>query len=497
MDRGELMLKYLPSGRRVARTSIWCVALIGTFVVSALGQYEPPSDYYATVTGNVATLKSELRLIMGSNYWTSRAGGTFVPNGYGHYIRSYDDARYGLQIVDSSPNDTSKVVLAYNGQVVTGAWDQGDTWNREHRWPKSIGLGTSGADYSDMHHLKACNPSVNSSRGNTPYGTPTSTGTYGTISSSWWFPGDLDVPSTPEFGNDTGDVARMAFYMAVRYDGTDTNTVDLELKTGANGTNQLGDLAAFLAWHYKDLPTAYERRRNHLIFSNVDNPDHYQGNRNAFIDHPEYVWAIFGDGANDSKLYVGGSAPANGTSCITVDFGTVMVGAAVPAAQTVTLTKAGTDPTYYEVTSSGVATCNVSGRNNAFPYNAGSKTLTISLPAGITTTPGLKTGTVVIDNLDWTNQGTGTGSLDGNDTIQVQLMVGSCPTPFADNDGDGDVDQTDFAALQLCFSGDSAAATDCYCFDRDGTGTVNDLDFAAFEACYTGPGVTADPTCGD
>ena len=102
--------------------------------------------------------------------------------------------------------------------------------------------------------------------------------------------------------------------MAVRYNGTDSSTTDLELRNGTNATNQLGDLAALLVWHYKDPPSNYERRRNHLVFSNADNPDHYQGNRNPFIDHPEYVWTIFGGGNNNSRICIGGASLNDGSS---------------------------------------------------------------------------------------------------------------------------------------------------------------------------------------
>jgi len=54
-----------------------------------------------------------------------------------------------------------------------------------------------------------------------------------------------------------------------------------------------------------------------------------------------------------------------------------------------------------------------------------------------------------------------------------------CAEPYADADGDGDVDQVDFG---LWATGDS---------------DVDDLDFADFEACWSGPTVPADPTCDD
>lgn len=77
---------------------------------------------------------------------------------------------------------------------------------------------------------------------------------------------------------------------------------------------------------------------------------------------------------------------------------------------------------------------------------------------------------------------------------------GACNDPFADADGDGDVDQADFSAYQLCVTGiddpgslfDSVA---CGCFDRDSDQDVDPDDFAAFEACASAPGVAANAAC--
>lgn len=75
-----------------------------------------------------------------------------------------------------------------------------------------------------------------------------------------------------------------------------------------------------------------------------------------------------------------------------------------------------------------------------------------------------------------------------------------CSDPFADVDGDGDVDQADFAVFQICFGGTDSGI--CKCFDRtDGTGSgppnhVVDLyDWDKFEACASGAGIPLDPNC--
>jgi len=74
-------------------------------------------------------------------------------------------------------------------------------------------------------------------------------------------------------------------------------------------------------------------------------------------------------------------------------------------------------------------------------------------------------------------------------------FVSICSDPFADVDGDGDVDQDDFAALQLCVSGEAPLAAGCECFDQPADGKINQLDIQAFETCASGPDVPADVGC--
>ena len=77
-----------------------------------------------------------------------------------------------------------------------------------------------------------------------------------------------------------GDVARILFYMDVRYEGQDASGAgDLQL----DWTNS--DI--LFDWHCAD-PVSYdEKRRNEISFE-------FQGNRNPFVDHPEWVRVVFG-----------------------------------------------------------------------------------------------------------------------------------------------------------------------------------------------------------
>jgi len=157
-----------------------------------------------------------------------------------------------------------------------------DAWNREHVWAKSHGFpDMSDTAYTDVHHLRPADRSVNAARGNRDFD---------------WGGFELEEVEGCYYDFDSweppdrikGDVARMLFYMAVRYEG-DGNTYDLELldKTGTYGP-KFGKLSTLIQWHELDPVDEMERHRNEVIYS-------YQHNRNPFIDHPEFVALIWGE----------------------------------------------------------------------------------------------------------------------------------------------------------------------------------------------------------
>jgi endonuclease I len=391
------------------------LALATLFASQSFGQYDPPVGYYSSATGTGATLKSQLHDIIDDH--------TVLP--YNDSSAPYHDTRTALQITDdatpNNPND-DVIRLVYDGVMLDVSnlngpppgWNNGGAWDREHTWPRSRGIEESGADNTDLHHLMPSTPMVNSNRGNRNFG-----GAFGQpfgvvtdVAAGMWYPGDADA----------GRIARAQFYMAVRYDGSDSSTTDLELTSGnpGDGGTTLGSLDRMVEWHFVAPPTEFERRRNHIIDTQ------FQHNRNPFVDRPEFVWSVFVDNANDSRVTINGTSPdANGGSTRNVDLGRVFTGTAVPAAQAFTLNKAGAGGTYFEVTTSGAATSSITGRYNAFLVNpAGdSKSINVGLNTN-TATAGLRSGMVTINNLDvTTGGGAGRGANDANDTFNVSLTV--------------------------------------------------------------------------
>ncbi len=95
---------------------------------------------------------------------------------------------------------------------------------------------------------------------------------------------------------------------------------------------------------------------------------------------------------------------------------------------------------------------------------------------------------------------------EGGVTREADHVVafGPCHDPFADADGDGDVDAADFAVFQRCLGPNGGTSSEaCGCFDRpvppavQGDGDVDQDDLLAFIACASGPAIPAANTCDD
>ena len=90
------------------------------------------------------------------------------------------------------------------------------------------------------------------------------------------------------------------------------------------------------------------------------------------------------------------------------------------------------------------------------------------------------------------------GAFHGYNTTCAETGSECCQDPFADAEGDGDVDQDDFAAFQACFTGlGGGVPAGCQCFDRDANNRIDEDDYIAFEDCASGPDVAADVSCDD
>jgi len=204
-----------------------------------------------------------------------------------HVDFSYNQAKYIINYSDADPANPANVILFYS-QISRNASLYGSvagTINREHVWAKSHGnfAGIRPMD-GDALNLRPADAIVNMNRGNLDFDNVKPNGTQDAIATDCWYslsayePGPLSK----------GQVARILFYMATRYEGTD-GEIDLELvpKTKNYPEAKFGNLTTLLEWNKQYPPSAMERQRNERIFR-------IQQNRNPFVDHPEfadYIWA--------------------------------------------------------------------------------------------------------------------------------------------------------------------------------------------------------------
>jgi endonuclease I len=186
-------------------------------------------------------------------------------------ILSYGERHQHLYNADADLINTDNVILMYSGE--SRYWEEytsgtnpysPQTFNTEHVYPQSL-LSADDA-VTDLHHLRSCDASVNSSRLNYPF--TDGSGTYQLIGETW-FPGD-------EW---KGDVARMILYLNLRYD---------------ENFNSVGTIELFLKWNIEDPISPFELQRNNVIYS-------AQGNRNPFIDNPYLATLIWGGDAAENK----------------------------------------------------------------------------------------------------------------------------------------------------------------------------------------------------
>ena len=223
-----------------------------------------------------------------------------------------------LEIADEDPLNSGRILDVYRNRsyakiIERAGSGTGIRYNREHTWPKSLGfsaetgnLGLPNSPHTDTHMLYLSDANYNSDRGNKPYTNCSScterpTEAYnGAGGGSGVYPGNsnwFNASGFQTWGKRKGDMARAVLYMAIRYEGgthptTGQNEPDLEMTDNASlivltssSPAYMGLLSTLIGWHQADPPDTAELERNEVIYS-------FQGNRNPFIDHPE--WATSG-----------------------------------------------------------------------------------------------------------------------------------------------------------------------------------------------------------
>lgn len=254
-------------------------------------------SYYASATGLTGySLKTTLHNIIKNHI---AQGYSAIWGFYNVYELDnyYENDGSILDIYSEKPSASDSYVYAAGSNQCGSYSKEGDCYNREHSFPRSWFGGAVEPMNSDIHHIFATDGFVNAKRSSYPYGdvgsasfTSTNGSKLGNASAGTGYSGVVFEP-IDEF---KGDIARAYFYMATRYQDrlTAWQTNSTEANAALNGTStQVFEswlLQLLKQWHQLDPVSQKERDRNDAAYQ-------YQGNRNPFIDHPQFVTAIWGN----------------------------------------------------------------------------------------------------------------------------------------------------------------------------------------------------------
>lgn len=259
-------------------------------VFSQLANAQAPAGYYNSANGlSGASLKTALSNIITNGHQDKGYNGLWTAYKTTDIDKNYENDGSILDIYSEKPSSTDPYKFTPGNNQCGTYSTEGNCYNREHIVPQSL-FNEGSPMKNDIHFIRATDGKVNGMRSNYPFGkvgnasfTSLNGSKLGSSSSSG-FSGTVFEP-IDEF---KGDVARMVFYFVTRYQSKlSTFSTGNMLGSSAFPGLQTWELNVLLAWHNQDPVSQAEINRNNASYT-------FQGNRNPFIDNPNYVNQIWG-----------------------------------------------------------------------------------------------------------------------------------------------------------------------------------------------------------
>lgn len=255
---------------------------------TAVGFAQIPSGYYNTATGTGYTLKTQLYNII-KGHTDNGYAGLYTTYQTSDVDNFYENDGTVLDMYSENPSGTDPYNYSTGSTQRCGSYSvEGDCYNREHIIPQSV-FNEQSPMVADAHFITPTDGKVNGMRSNYPHGT-VSSATYTSQNGSKLGSSSVSGYSGTVFepiNAFKGDIARMYFYFATRYENTVAGYSYAMFDGSSNKVFTTAFLNTLLAWHAQDPVSAREIARNNAIYAR-------QGNRNPYIDHPEYVNQIWG-----------------------------------------------------------------------------------------------------------------------------------------------------------------------------------------------------------
>lgn len=281
----------------ITRLPYWIIV----FILNLTVQAQIPAGYYsaaANLSGD--ELRDALKTIISSQ----------------HTRLSYSAVWTAYQVTDTRPEPNNTIIWDMYSDIPNGtpayqftvgvnqcgtASAEGDCYSREHSFPSSWWGGSSSStafQYTDLHHLFPADQYVNLKKSNFPLGNVTTTATPWISTNG----SKVGICAAPEYAGKVfepideykGDFARAYLYMITRYKDLipvwTQNYPTQALAQITEGDNyKLWYVNMLISWHLNDPVSTKEINRNNAIYYQTN-----QGNRNPYIDHPEFILEVWG-----------------------------------------------------------------------------------------------------------------------------------------------------------------------------------------------------------
>ncbi len=256
---------------------------------------QAPTGYYNGTDGLTgATLKTKLSEIITSGHRDRGYGALYTGYAAGDIDNFYEKDGTILDIYSENPNGADPYNFRPSGPKCGNYGGEGDCFNREHMVPQStLNLGIM---KNDFYQVIPTDGYVNNRRG---------TYVFGNVKNATWtsrngskigasdvsgYSGTMFEP-IDEF---KGDVARIILYFATRYEKNLGGVSFAMFGNQAYPGVSNWALPMLLQWNAQDPVSERERVRNNAGYN-------FQGNRNPYVDHPEFVALVWGNSSNDTE----------------------------------------------------------------------------------------------------------------------------------------------------------------------------------------------------
>ncbi len=273
------------------------------FLFSTFTGAQVPEGYYSAVdVSSPTTLRESLHEIIDDHLK--------IP-----YTASELDTWDVLETGDQDQDQPGNITTLYRNNSAPKQGGGNSFYNREHSWPRSYGFTDDSPEnypFSDMHALFLADIDYNAERQNQPYGNCDSgcrdfsaeanDGRGGNAADINQTIGEFSQGSWDVWPQRRGDVARAQLYMDLRYAGgnhgisgatepdliltDDRALIESSRSSDNEPIGYMGLLSTLLEWHEEDPVDDIERQHHEAVFA-------AQGNRNPFIDNPQFARCVF------------------------------------------------------------------------------------------------------------------------------------------------------------------------------------------------------------